>query len=127
MDWEWLLTMMLGAIIPLTIACVAWWNRSPRPITARLFIAAAICLLLPQGITAAEEFLGLHDVFELVQSLGEDNLDELTIVKDELHPGSSGWWRMIAEQMIHFSFNILAWSLMAWAILRQPDDRPPLS
>ena len=123
MDLEWLSMMMMAALVPAAIACVAWRNRSALPIAARLFIAAAVCLLLPLGITTAEEFLGLNDVFELLESPGEDNQDQLTILEDQFQPGSSGWQRMIARQLITSGFQIIAWSLMTWAILRQPDDR----
>jgi hypothetical protein len=125
MSMEELLTIALAASVPAAIAYVAWRNRSTRPITARLFIAAAICQFLLGGVNEAEQLLSVHDVFKIWLTPESDSMDLEIVVGDELQPGSLGWQRMIAWQITLSSFNIISWSLMAWAILMRPDDSQP--
>jgi hypothetical protein len=122
MDLEWIGSTMIAAIIPTMIVYVAWRNHSTRPISARLFIAAAICQFLLLGVYTAQQFSGASGLFEIQSESEPENFD-LTM-GDELLPLSSRWRQMIVEQMALSSFHIVSWSLMAWAILMRPDDHP---
>ncbi len=122
LSWEELLTTIVTAGVPAVTAFVAWRNRVTRPIAARLFIIAAIFQCAPIGIRVVEQLLGVNYLFELWQVPATDDLDLSITLGDELNPGSPGWQRMFAWQIALSVFHILAWSLMAWAILRQPDD-----
>ena len=123
LSWEELLRTIVTAGVPAAMAFVAWRNRVTRPIAARLFIIAAICQCAPLGIRLVEQLLGVSYLFEIWQTPEADGMDLTIALGDELRPGSPGWQRMFAWQIALSVFHLLAWSLMAWAILRQPDGR----
>lgn len=122
MSIEELLTTGIAVLVPTAIAYVAWRNCAKRPIAARLFIVAAFFLFLQIGVGVVEQLMGVNYWFELLDFSDPSDLNLVNSVGDELNPGSLGWRRMIAGQVVLSGFDIAAWSLIAWAVLMRPDE-----
>lgn len=112
----WILSYvsLAGAtLIPICVAFIVRRQRAIHPRSARLLLFAAGLSAIPVLTSLVRQF----DPFAVGMRIYHDD--------GSLDFTSSATWQMLVMQWIYIASEIVAWSLIAWAILTQPKTDSP--